>query len=87
MRSIDEIDSGDQMDYEEKKPEKSGSRDQPPGCACALGPSRPWTVVLFGVVLVTLAVVMDLPLEAVLIAALIPLTILAASAIGGRRRG
>ncbi|MGB3943858.1 MAG: hypothetical protein WBK88_03600 [Methanothrix sp.] len=75
------------MDYEEKKPKKPGSGDQPPGCACALGPSRPWTVVLFGVVLVTLAVVMDLPLEAVLIAALIPLTILAASAIGGRRRG
>lgn len=75
------------MDYEEKNPENPGSGDKPPGCACALGPCRPWTVVLFGVVLVTLAVVMDLPLEAVVIAALIPLTILAASAIGGRRRG
>ncbi len=74
------------MNPDDQKPDKCETRPEGPTCACSLGPRRSWTVVFLGIILVILAAALDLPIEAVLIIGLIPLAVLVASAMSGRRR-
>jgi len=74
------------MNPNDKTPDKSEPQPQRPACACSLGPRRSWIVVFLGIILVILAIALDLPPETVLIIGLVPLAVLVASAVGGRRR-
>jgi hypothetical protein len=74
------------MNPDDKKPDKCEPRTAGPACACSLGPRRSWTVVFLGIILVILAAALDLSIEAVLIIGLVPLAVLVASAVSGRRR-
>jgi len=76
------------MDPDERNSEKNEPQSEPPrpACACTLGPRRSWTVALLGIRLVILAYSTGLSPGAVLIVGLIPLAILVASALGGRRQ-
>jgi hypothetical protein len=71
------------MNSNDQKPEPQPPR---PACACSLNPRRSWTVVFLGIILVILAIALDLSVETVLIIGLIPLAVLAASALSVRRR-
>ena len=74
------------MNPDDRKPDRCKSKSTRPACACSLNPRRSWTVVFLGIILVILAVALDLSIEAVLIIGLIPLAVLVASAVSGRRR-
>lgn len=82
------MDGDRRMDPDERNSEMNEPQSEPlrPACTCSLGPRRSWTVVLVGILLVILAYSMGLSPGAVLIVGLMPLAILAASALGGRRR-
>jgi len=82
------MDGDGRMNPEERSFEEKKTQSQPPrpACACSLGPRRSWTVVLLGILLVILAYSLGFSPGAVLIVGLIPLAILAASALGGSKR-